>query len=46
MEKTFYYSTPFEYGYSSKKVQNWIDNNNCSLEKYDRTNGNYHVFII
>ena len=28
MEKTFFYSTLFEYGYSSKEVQNWIDNNN------------------
>jgi Ulp1 family protease len=46
MEKTFFYSTLFEYGYSSKEVQNWIDNTNCSLVKYDRINGNCHVFII
>ena len=46
MERTFFYSTLFEYGYSSKEVQNYIDNNNCSLVKYDRTNGNCHVFII
>jgi hypothetical protein len=25
MEKTFFYSTLFEYGYSSKEVQNYIE---------------------
>ena len=41
-----YFITPLATFQSKKEVQNWIDNNNCSLEKYDRTNGNCHVFII
>ncbi len=41
-----YFITPVATFHSKKEVQNWIDNNNCSLEKYDRTNGNCHVFII
>ncbi len=28
------------------KIIEMDDNNNCSLVKYDRTNGNCHVFII
>ncbi|MDG1718748.1 MAG: class I SAM-dependent methyltransferase [Flavobacteriales bacterium] len=41
-----YFITPLATFHSKKDVQVWIDNNNCSLEKYDRTNGNCHVFII
>ena len=41
-----YFITPVATFQSKKEVQNWIDNNNCSLGKYDRTNGNCHVFII
>ena len=41
-----YFITPVATFQSKKEVQNWLDNNNCSLEKYDRTNGNCHVFII
>ncbi len=41
-----YFITPVATFQSKKDVQVWIDNNNCSLEKYDRTNGNCHVFII
>ena len=41
-----YFITPIANFQSKKDVQVWIDNNNCSLEKYDRTNGNCHVFII
>ena len=32
--------------HSKKDVQIWIDANNCTLKKYDRTSGNCHVFII
>ena len=41
-----YFITPIASFQSKKDVQVWIDNNNCSLEKYERTNGNCHVFII
>ena len=36
-------STTFQ---SKKEVVCWIDDNKCTLEKYDRTNGNCHIFII
>ena len=41
-----YFITPIATFQSKKDVQNWIDENNCILKKYDRTSGNCHVFII
>ena len=41
-----YFITPIATFQSKKDVENWINDNNCSLKKYDRTNGNCHVFII
>ena len=41
-----YFITPIATFQSKKDVQNWIDENNCILIKYDRTSGNCHVFII
>ena len=41
-----YFITPIVTFQSKKDVQNWIDENNCILKKYDRTSGNCHVFII
>ena len=41
-----YFLTPIATFHSKKDVQNWIESNNCSLEKYDRKLGNCHVFII
>ena len=41
-----YFITPVATFQSKKEVSEWIGESNCSLEKYDRTNGNCHVFII
>ena len=41
-----YFITPIATFQSKKDVQNWIDENNCILKKYERTSGNCHVFII
>jgi len=41
-----YFITPVSTFHSKKEVVGWIDDNKCTLEKYDRTNGNCHVFII
>ena len=41
-----YFITPIATFQSKKDVQIWIDENNCTLKKYDRTSGNCHVFII
>lgn len=41
-----YFITPVATFQSKKKVEGWINDNNCVLEKYNRTSGNCHVFII
>ena len=41
-----YFITPIATFQSKKDVDLWIRESKCSLEKYDRTNGNCHVFII
>ena len=41
-----YFITPVATFQSKKEVVCWIDDNKCTLEKYDRTNGNCHVFVI
>ena len=41
-----YFITPVATFQSKKEVICWIDDNKCTLEKYDRTNGNCHVFVI
>lgn len=41
-----YFITPIATFQSKKDVENWIIESNCILDKYDRTNGNCHVFII
>ena len=41
-----YFLTPIATFHSKNDVQNWIDENNCFLDAYDRTSGNCHVFII
>jgi len=41
-----YFITPISTFQSKKDVESWLDDSACTLEKYDRTNGNCHVFII
>lgn len=41
-----YFITPVATFQSKKEVVCWIDDSKCTLEKYDRTNGNCHVFVI
>ena len=41
-----YFITPIATFQSKKDVDLWISDSKCTLEKYDRTNGNCHVFII
>ena len=41
-----YFITPIATFQSKKDVDSWINDSDCTLEKYDRTNGNCHVFII
>ena len=41
-----YFLTPIATFQSRKDVEIWIDNENCSLMKYDKTFGNCHVFVI
>ena len=47
MEKTFVLLRFFNLQDIYKtEVESWINDRACTLEKYDRTNGNCHVFII
>ena len=41
-----YFITPIATFQSKKDVESWLNDSDCTLEKYDRTNGNCHVFII
>ena len=41
-----YFMTPIANFYSKSSIINWVQKNGCNLVKYDRTNGNCHVFII
>lgn len=41
-----YFITPISTFQSKKDVESWLNDSACTLEKYDRTNGNCHVFII
>ncbi len=41
-----YFITPIATFQSKKDVESWINDSGCTLEIYDRTNGNCHVFII
>ena len=41
-----YFITPIASFQSKKQVMIWIKKQNCSLELYDKTTGNCHVFII
>jgi len=41
-----YFITPIATFQSKKDVESWLNDSACTLEKYDRTNGNCHVFII
>ena len=41
-----YFITPIATFQSKKDVESWINDSACILEKYDRTNGNCHVFIV
>ena len=41
-----YFITPIATFQSYKDVNNWCEQNNCSIEKYACTLGNCHVFII
>ena len=41
-----YFITPVATFQSKKHVNSWCENNNCTIENYERTNGNCHVFII
>ena len=41
-----YFITPIATFQSKKDVESWINDSACTLEEYDRTNGNCHVFII
>lgn len=41
-----YFITPIATFQSKSDVKLWCNRNNCSIEKYERTSGNCHVFII
>ena len=41
-----YFITPIATFQSYKDVNDWCEQNNCSIEKYACTSGNCHVFII
>ena len=41
-----YFITPIATFHSKSQIKSWILDLNCTLEKYDRTSGNCHVFII
>jgi ubiquinone/menaquinone biosynthesis C-methylase UbiE len=41
-----YFLTPIATFQSKNDVKYWCYTNNCSIIQYDRTSGNYHVFVI
>ncbi len=41
-----YFITPIATFQSKKTVLNWIKKENCTLDVYDKTKGNCHIFVI
>ena len=41
-----YFITPVATFQSKRDVNSWCENNNCTIEDYESSNGNCHVFII